>query len=309
MGQYLLRRLLTSLIVIIGVPTMVFMVIRAVPGDPADNILGEQAMSIDKERFRQERNLDKPLHYQYFHFLKNIANGSLGVDYENTRVTVSSRIAAHFPSTLQLAAAAMAIALLLSIPLGILSALKQYSILDHGTMVLALIGLSMPQFWLGPMLLIAFSIMLEWLPNPGDDVVGLTSLILPAITLGTALSAKLTRMTRSSVLECMREDYVTACRARGLSERRVIAKHVMRNALIPVTTIAGLQFGALLTGAIVTEKVFARPGVGTLLLDAIEKRNFDMVQGCVILVAFTYVIVNLLTDLAYAAIDPRIRYK
>ena len=205
------------------------------------------------------------------------------------------------------AAAAMALAVLLALPLGVISALRQYSLMDHAAMLFALIGVSMPNFWLGPMLLILFSLTLRWLPSPGQQVAGLADLVLPAITLGTALLGKLTRMTRAAVLDVMREDYVRTARAKGLPERVVVFKHVLRNALVPITTVAGLQFGAILTGAIVTEKVFARPGLGTLLLESIEKRNFDVVQGAVIVVAFVYVAVNLATDLLYAATDPRVR--
>lgn len=307
MAAYLLRRLLTSAVVVVGVPTLVFSVIRLVPGDPADSILGEQAMAVDKERFRQAHHLDEPLYVQYGLFLGNVFDGSFGRDYEDPSRTVASVIARHLPATLELAAAAMGLAILLALPLGVISALRQYSLIDHLAMLVALLGVSMPNFWLGPMLLILFSLTLRWLPSPGQTVAGLTDLVLPAVTLGTALLGKLTRMTRAAVLEVLGEDYVRTARAKGLPERIVVFKHVLRNAMIPITTIAGLQFGAILTGAIVTEKVFARPGLGTLLLEAIEKRNFDLVQGAVIVVAFVYVAVNLATDLAYAATDPRVR--
>lgn len=309
MGRFLFRRLLTSLIVIIGVPTLVFVVIRAAPGDPADTILGEQALQVDRERWRELRHLDEPLHVQYGYFVASILDGSLGTDFENQRRTVSATLLDNFPATLQLALAGMAVAIALAIPLGVLSALRQYSWFDHGAMLLALLGISMPNFWLGPMLLILFSQMLRWLPNPGEHVMGLPALILPAICLGTALAGKLTRMTRSSVLEVLREEHVVCARARGVPEWLVLWRHVLRNALIPVITVLGLQFGALLAGAIITEKVFARPGLGTLLLDAIDRRNFDMVQGTVLLIALVYVVVNLLTDLAYAWVDPRVRYR
>lgn len=307
MGAYLLRRLATSAVVLVGVPTLVFAVIRLVPGDPADSILGEQAMAVDRERFRRAHHLDEPLPVQYGRFLGDVFDGSLGRDFEDPARTVASVIARHLPATLELAAAAMAFAVLLALPLGVVSALRQYSVVDHAAILLALVGVSMPTFWLGPMLLILFSITLRWLPSPGQGVAGLAELILPAFTLGAALLGKLTRMTRAAVLEVMREDYVRTARAKGLPERVVVLKHVLRNALIPITTVAALQFGAILTGALVTEKVFARPGLGTLLLDAIERRNFALVQGAVIVVAFVYVAVNLAADLAYAAADPRVR--
>ncbi len=309
MSPYLLRRLASSAVVIVGVPTLVFAVVRAVPGDPADSILGEQALAIDKDRFRQAHHLDEPLHVQYGLFLRSVFDGSLGRDFEDPDRTVSSILVDHIPATFELALASMAFALLLAVPLGVLSALRQYSWLDHGAMLLALLGVSMPNFWLGPMLLILFSLTLRWLPNPGDPVVGLLDLVLPTLTLGTALLGKLTRMTRASVLEVLSEDYVRTARAKGLAERVVVCKHVLRNALLPILTIAGLQFGAVLTGAIVTEKVFARPGLGSLLLDAIEKRNFEVGQGTVIVIAFVYVAVNLATDLLYGVTDPRIRLR
>jgi peptide/nickel transport system permease protein len=307
MAAYLLRRLLTSAIVVVGVPTLVFTVIRLVPGDPADSILGEQAMAVDKERFREAYHLNEPLYVQYGLFLGSVFDGSLGRDYEDPTRTVASVIRRHLPATLELAGAAMLFAVLFALPLGVISALRQYSLTDHLAMLVALLGVSMPNFWLGPMLLILFALTLKWVPSPGQGVAGLAELVLPAITLGTALLGKLTRMTRAAVLEVLGEDYVRTARAKGLRERTVVFKHVLRNALIPVITVAGLQFGAILTGAIVTEKVFARPGLGTLLLEAIEKRNFDLVQGAIIVVAFVYVAVNLATDLAYAATDPRVR--
>ncbi len=309
MRRFIRRRVISSLVVILGVPTLVFLTIRLVPGDPAETILGEQALDLDKERWRELRHLDDPLWVQYGYFLASIADGSLGTDYENQDRTVASVLLQAFPPTLQLALAGMAVAIIIALPLGVVSALRQYSWIDHGAMFLALLGIAMPNFWLGPMLLILFSLALEWLPNPGEQVMSLPGLILPAICLGTALAAKLTRMTRSSILEVLREEHVVCAKARGLSGPVLITRHVLRNALIPVVTILGLQFGALLTGTIVTEKVFARPGLGTLLLDSIAKRNFDMVQGTVLLIAFVYVAVNLLTDLTYALVDPRVRYR
>ena len=309
MSRYLLRRLLSSCLVVVAVPTLVFGVIRLVPGDPADSILGERALAVDKERFREAHHLDEPLHVQYGLFLRSVFDGSLGRDFEDRQVTVASKLAARLPATLELAFASLLFALALSVPLGLLSALRQYSWLDHAAMLVALLGVSMPNFWLGPMLLILFALTLRWLPNPGDQVAGMTDLVLPTITLGTALMGKLTRMTRAAVLEVLGEDYVRTARAKGLRERAVVWRHVLRNALLPVVTIAGLQFGALLAGAIVTEKVFARPGLGTLLLEAIEKRNFEVVQGTVIVIAFVYVAVNLATDLLYGIVDPRIRLR
>lgn len=308
MGTFLIRRLLASVIVIIGVVTLVFFVLRAVPGDPVESILGEQALAVDKEAMRECLNLDKPLWQQYALFWEDVGDGSLGKLCDERGVTVTDKLVANIPATFQLAAASLAIALLIAMPLGIAAALKPYSWIDNGSAVLALLGISIPNFWLGPMLLILFSISLQALPNPGSEVTGLSALVLPAITLGTALAAKLTRMTRSSMLEVLNQDYVRTAKAKGNPGWKVTVKHALRNALIPVVTVLGLQFGALLGGAIIVEKVFARPGLGTLLLDGINSRNYLIVQGCVLFISFAYVIVNLITDLVYGWIDPRIRY-
>jgi peptide/nickel transport system permease protein len=308
MTTFLIRRLLASIIVIFGVVTLVFFVLRAVPGDPIASILGEQALAVDKQAMRECLNLDKPLWEQYALFWGDVANGTLGELCGERGATVSDKLIANIPATFQLALASLAIALLVSLPLGIASALKPNSWVDNSSAVIALLGISVPSFWLGPMLLILFSITLQALPNPGSQVTGLSTLILPAVTLGTALAAKLTRMTRSSMLEVLSQDYVRTAKAKGNPAWRVTIKHALRNALIPVVTILGMQFGALLGGAIIVEKVFARPGLGTLLLDAINSRNYLIVQGCVIFIAFAYVVVNLITDLIYGWVDPRIRY-
>lgn len=308
MTTFLLRRLLASIIVIFGVVTLVFFVLRAVPGDPIASILGEQALAVDKQAMRECLNLDKSLWQQYVLFWADVANGTLGTLCDERGVTVSDKLIGNIPATFQLALASLAIALMISLPLGIASALRPGSWVDNSSAVIALLGISMPSFWLGPMLLILFSITLQALPNPGSGVTGLSTLILPALTLGSALAAKLTRMTRSSMMEVLSQDYVRTARAKGNPAWRVTVKHALRNALIPVITILGLQFGALLGGAIIVEKVFARPGLGTLLLDAINSRNYLIVQGCVIFIAFAYVLVNLITDLIYGWVDPRIRY-
>lgn len=308
MFTFLLRRLFASIFVIIGVVTLVFFILRAVPGDPVESILGEQALEVDKQSLRDCLNLDAPLHVQYGLFWKDVADGSLGHLCDERGVTVRDRLVANIPATVELALASMIIALMLAMPLGIGASLKPYSWLDNSSAVIALLGISIPNFWLGPMLLIAFSLTLQALPNPGSDVVGLSALILPAVTLGSSLAAKLTRMTRSSMLEVLNRDYIRTAKAKGLPRSRVVTKHALRNALIPVITVLGLQFGSLLTGAIVVEKIFARPGVGMLLLESIEARNYMLVQGSVLFISFTYVLVNLLTDLVYGWVDPRIRY-
>ncbi len=308
MLRFLTRRLFTSLIVILGVVTLVFGALRMAPGDPVESILGEEALEVDKERMRECLRLDKSLPEQYALFWEDVATGTFGELCDERGVTVADKLKASVPSTVELALASMLIAMLIAFPLGIASALRPYSWIDNTSAVVALLGISIPNFWLGPMLLILFSLSLKALPNPGSSVTGLTALILPAITLGSALSAKLTRMLRSSMLEVLNQDFIRTARAKGLTEGRVVVKHALRNALIPVTTVLGMQLGALLTGALIVEKVFARAGLGMLLLDGIEQRNYLIVQGCVLLIAFIYVIVNIITDLVYGLIDPRIRY-
>jgi len=306
MARYLSKRLLTIIPTMIGVVTMVFFLVHMIPGDPVTVMLGEHAMAVEKAALRHQMGLDQPLLNQYILFLKGIFRGNLGnsIFY---RLPVSSIIASRLPATIILAAAAMAVALIIALPLGIIAGSRQYSTIDNFSMFLSLIGISMPNFWLGPLLIIIFSIKLDWLPVSGMD--GLKSLILPAITLGTALAAILSRMTRSSLLEVISQEYLTAARARGLPGWKVLLKHALKNALLPVVTIIGLQFGALLSGAIVTEKVFSWPGIGSLLIQAVFTRDYPMVQGCIMVISFCYIIANVATELFYALIDPRIRYK
>lgn len=308
MGQFLIRRFFASLVVIFGVVTLVFLIIRSVPGDPVASILGEQALEVDKQSLRDCLGLDDPIGTQYLNFWGDVTNGTFGELCDERGVTVMEKLVENIPATAELALASLLVAMLIAFPLGIIAALRPYSWIDNSSAVLALLGISIPNFWLGPMLLILFSLTLQALPNPGSGVTGLSALVLPAITLGSALAAKLTRMTRSSMLEVLGQDYVRTAKAKGLSRWRVVIKHAFRNALIPIVTVIGLQFGALLTGAIIVEKVFARAGIGTMLLDGIEARNYMIVQGTVIFIAFSYVVVNLIVDLLYGFVDPRIRY-
>lgn len=314
MTKFLVRRFFASLLVVFGVVTLVFLTMRAAPGDPVDAILGDQAAEEDRTAMRICLNLidenedPVPLWEQYILFWGDVLDGTLGELCDEPGVTVAQRLAENIPPTFELALAAMFFAILVGLPLGIVAALKPYSWLDNTTAVVSLMGISIPNFWLGPMLLILFSLTLQVLPNPGAGVAGLSALILPAVTLGTAMSAKLMRMTRSSMMEMLNQDFVRTAKAKGLGRSKVVLKHALRTALIPVITIIGLQFGALLTGAIIVEKIFARPGVGTLLLDGIERRNYLVVQGSVLFISFSYVVVNLITDLVYALVDPRIRY-
>lgn len=308
--RYWSRRLLNSLLVIWGVSTLVFLTLRLVPGDPVESILGETALEVDKESLRQCLGLDQSLLTQYWEFLfHELATGTFGELCDERGVTVMSKILDVLGATVELAVASMLVAALLALPSGVWAALRRGKAADTATAVVSLMGISIPNFWLGPMLLILFSLTLQWLPDPGASGESVATLVLPAITLGTALAAKLSRITRASVLETLEQDYVRTARAKGLRERRVVGKHVLRNALVPVITIMGLQFGAILTGAIVVEKVFARPGLGTLLLDAIFTRNYRVVQGCVLLIAFVNVAVNLVTDVLYTWVDPRVRLK
>ena len=299
------RRVLSGLLVIWGVSTLVFATLRSVPGDPVESILGEQALDIDKEALRTCLALDRPLYEQYALFLADVGSGSFGRLCDEPGVTVSDKLLEALPPTMELAFTSVALAALVAIPLGVISALRRGTWIDGSAAVVSLLGLSIPNFWLGPMLLIGLAMVLRYIPGLG----GLADLLLPALTLGTALAAKLSRMTRTAVLDTLNADYVRTARSKGLSERVVITKHVLRNALMPVTTIMGLQLGALLAGAIIVEKVFARPGIGTLLLEGIEMRNYRIVQGCVLTIAIGYVLVNMVTDLLYTRIDPRVELR
>lgn len=305
--QFLLRRLFSSIGVIFGVATLVFLTVRAVPGDPVESILGEQALAVDKDLLRSCLRLDQSLLHQYLGFLRDLLDGSLGRFCDDPSRTVRAELAWNLWPTIELALWSLLVAVLISLPLGLIAALRHRTPTDIAALVIAMLGVSIPNFWLGPMLLILFSISLTVLPAPGAGAMGFSALVLPVLTLSTALAAKLTRMTRASMLDVLGQPYIQAARARGLGERVVVFRHALRNALTPILSVLGLQLGALLAGAIIVEKVFARPGLGTLLLGAIEMRNFALVQGCVIVIATFYVLANLLTDVAYGLADPRIR--
>ncbi|MCA1563277.1 MAG: ABC transporter permease [Acidobacteria bacterium] len=305
MLRYLLRRLLLTIPVLLGVATLVFALIHLVPGDPARSMLGEGATEEEIARLQEALGLNRPLPVQYAAFLAGVARGDLGRSFRYG-TPVTQEIRDKLVRTIQLALAAMAVAILFAIPLGIVAAVFRGTAVDHAAMTLALVGISMPNFWLGPLLAILFAVRLAWLPVAGTGT--LAHLVLPAVTLGAALSAILARMTRASLLEELRELYVLAARARGLSRTRAVLHHAFRNSLIPVVTIIGLQFGAVLTGTIITETIFAWPGVGRLLIQAINFRDYPLVQGCILFISVTYVLMNLLTDLTYGLLDPRIRY-
>jgi len=305
MKRFLFQRFLLFLPTLAGALTLVFFLIHLVPGDPIEIMLGETASSTDKESLRRELGLDQPLRVQYVDFLTRLLAGDLGHSlYE--KGDVSDLILARFPATLELTLAAMAIALLIAFPLGILAAVNRGSWIDRLSLSFSLLGLAMPNFWLGPLLMIVFSIELGWLPVSGRG--GLSHLILPSLTLGTAMAAILTRMIRSGLLEVIHEDYIQTARAKGLSERTVWLKHALRNALLSVVTIMGLQFGSLLTGSIITETIFTWPGIGRLTVQAIQTRDYPLVQGCILVIVLSYLTVNLVTDIFYRVVDPRIRY-
>jgi ABC-type dipeptide/oligopeptide/nickel transport system permease component len=269
-------------------------------------MLGESASQDDVTQLRSRLGLDRPIYVQYARFMRNAVVGDLGISLR-TNQPVSRVITERMPATFELAGAAMIVALVMAIPLGVIAAVRAGTPIDHAATTLALVGLSMPTFWLGPLLAIVFSVMLGWFPVSGRAT--LANLVLPAITLGAPLAAVLARMTRASVLEELRELYVLAARARGVSRARSILRHAFRNSLIPIVTVLGLQLGSVLTGAVITETIFAWPGVGRLLIQSISARDYPAVQGCVLLIALTYVSTNLLVDVAYGFLDPRIRYE
>jgi len=302
---YIIRRLLLLFLVLYGVVTIVFFLIHMIPGDPVDIMLGDNAVSADKEALRHDLGLDMPLRVQYIHYLSSVARGDLGVSIHSKR-PVLAEIFERFPASAELMGGAMLIALLIALPLGILAAIRPYGILDGAAMLVSFLGVSIPSFWLGLLLILLFSIQLDWLPV--NERGGLNNLLLPALTLGMSMAAMLSRMIRASLLEVLDEDYIRTARAKGLWERSVILKHALRNALIPVITIVGLQVGVLLSGAIITESIFDWPGLGTLLLQGIHTRNYTLVQGCILFIATIYVLVNLATDIAYGWADPRVRF-
>lgn len=304
MNNYLLKRFIALLPILFVVSTIVFFMIHVIPGDPVDLIIGEQALATDRERIAHELKLDRPVVAQYADFIKGMVTGDWGRSIFDKR-PVTEHLKDRFGATLLLAFAAMFVAVVIAIPIGILAAIKRYSFWDSAAMFVALVGISVPNFWLGPVLILIFSVHWGILPISGRE--SLVSLILPAITLGAALAAMLSRMTRSSMIEEIKLDYITAARAKGLPERKIILKHAFKNALNPIITIVGLQIATLLAGTIITEKIFAWPGIGMLLLDSIHRRDYPVVQGCILIISFSYVIINTLVDCSYKLFDPRVR--
>ncbi len=297
-------RLLYTVPVVWLVVSMVFLLIHLVPGDPVQQMLGEGALTSDIVALRHAYGLDVPLGQQYVHYWRGVLHGDLGRSLRLNE-PVTKLILARYPYTIGLTGAALLLALLLAIPAGVAAALHRGKWQDNVLGVVSLLGLSFPGLALGPILMLVVSIKLGWLPVSGAD--GVSNLVLPAVTMGSALAAILTRMVRTAMLEEMGQDYIRTARAKGLPERTVVYKHALRNALIPVITLVGLQFGALLAGAIVTEQIFSWPGLGRLTVSAISNRDYALVQGCIMAVGLTYVLVNLLTDVAYVVVNPRIR--
>ncbi|MEZ4712322.1 MAG: ABC transporter permease [Caldilineaceae bacterium] len=315
MAVYILRRLVALIPVLLGISVLVFLLLQLVPGDPALALLGPMAKAEDLDKLRTALGLDQPLPVQYARWLGNVLQGDLGRSIQQ-RSPVLDILLERYANTLVLTVAATLVSLLIGVPAGIISATRQYSVFDRISMLLALFGNSMPAFWLGLMAILVFSLRLRWFPAAGmwpitgDHTLGalLQHLTLPAVTLGIAAAAVTARITRSSVLEVIRQDYVRTAHAKGLSENKVVRRHVLRNALLPVLTVVGVQFGFLLGSAVITETVFSWPGLGLALYNAISVRDFPVVQGGVLMVATSFVLINLVVDLAYAWVDPRIRY-
>jgi ABC-type dipeptide/oligopeptide/nickel transport system permease component len=306
MSRYLLKRLLLAIPVLLGVSIVVFTMIRLIPGDPAQVMAGQTATRDVIEGIRKSLGLDRPIIVQYAIFVRNAFRGDLGRSLFNGAPVVAE-LTQRFPRTIRLALFSMLVASLIGIPAGILSATRHLSWVDSLVMVVALGGVSMPVFWLGLNLILIFAVRLHWLPAIGHET--WLHLILPSVTLGAASAAIIARMTRSSMLEVLRQDYVRTARAKGLAEPSVVRRHALRNALIPVVTVVGLQLGTLLSGAVLTESVFAWPGVGRLLVDAVLARDYPVIQGAVLLISTTFVALNVLVDMVYAVLDPRIRYE
>ncbi|MGH0054057.1 MAG: ABC transporter permease [Sphaerochaetaceae bacterium] len=309
MGKYILRRLIMMIPVLLGVTFIVFFIMSLTPGDPAAIILGDQASAEALEMKRIELGLDKPLLVRYATYMGNLFQGDLGVSYRN-QLSVAAQVWDKFPNTAILAISGILVALAIGIPIGILSAKKQYTAMDNTSMVFSLVGVSMPNFWLGLLLSLLFALKLGWLPSQGmgRGFVGLLrSLVLPSLTLGTGAAATVVRMTRSSMLEVIRQDYISTARAKGITEKQVTKKHMLKNALIPIVTAVGLQFGQLLGGAMLTETIFSWPGLGRLMVDSITSKDIPMVLGSVIFMAVMFSFVNLLVDILYAFLDPRIK--
>jgi len=306
MGRYIAYRLILTVFVLLGVSLAIFFMIRLVPGDPAELLADQWATKEDIEQLRRDMGLDKPITVQYLIFMDRLLHGDLG-NSVITKVPVTSEIAAKFPSTLKLAVTGTIIAVVIGSLAGTISAVRPYSIFDNTAMILALLGVSTPAFWLGLMFMLVFSVHLGWFPAMGAATP--KHLVLPSLTLGLLTAGVIARQSRSSMLQTLQEDYIVTARSKGLRERVVVYKHALKNALIPVVTIVGLQFGHLLGGTVLVESVFSWPGMGRLLVDAIFTRDYPIIQGAVLMFAMAFALVNLGVDLLYGLLDPRIGYE
>jgi peptide/nickel transport system permease protein/oligopeptide transport system permease protein len=306
MLNYIIKRLLSTIPVLIGISLLLFLMLRMLPGDPAQVLAGQMATPEEIETIRVQLGLDKPIYIQYANFIGRLARFDLGRS-ARTQNPVIEEVWARLPNTVVLAVAAIAIASLLGIPAGIIAAVRPNSWVDYGVTIFSLFGISMPVFWLGLMLVVIFAVTLKLLPAGGTG--SWQHLILPSVTLASFVVAFIARMTRSTMLEALSQDYTTTARAKGLMERIVVIKHALKNALIPIITVVGLQFGLLLGGAVLTETVFAWPGLGRLIVDSILARDYPMIQGAILLFGLMYIMVNLVVDIIYAYVDPRIRYE
>ncbi len=302
--MFLIKKLSSFFTVIFGVLLLTFLLIHLVPGDPVEVMLGESASTTDRETLRADLGLNQPLITQFGRYISKLAHGDLGRSI-HTKTPIIELIKTRYPATLKLAVLSLIIGLVIGIPLGIYAALKANHWQDFVVTVVSVRLSAMPAFWLGPMLMLVFAVWLGWLPVSGME--SRTSIILPAITLGFGLSAILTRMTRTSLLEVLNDDFIRTARAKGLSEKTVIVRHALRAALLPIITIVGLQMGSLLAGTVITETIFSWDGIGRLLVESIEKRDYPVTQACVLVVALSYVLVNLFTDMIYRFADPRVR--
>lgn len=302
--RYIFKRNVMLVPVLLGVTFLVYLIISLTPGDVAAMMLGQGATQESVAALRHDMGLNDPIIVQYGRYLGRLLHGDMGLSYA-TQKPVIEEILSRFPNTLALAFCSILVSIAISIPVGVISAVKQYSLVDNLGMVLALIGISMPSFWLGLILIIVFALGLGWFPSGGAD--HLRSIVLPALTLGVASTASIARTTRSSMLEVIRQDYIRTAKAKGLGNVSVILKHALRNALIPTLTVIGLEFGELLGGAILTETVFSWPGIGRLMVESIQRKDTPMVLGCIIVFSIAFSVVNLLIDILYAFVDPRIK--
>ena len=306
MAQYIIRRLLQAILVVFGVVTVVFIILH-LTGDPVRLMMGEQASEEDITAVRRQLGLDRPLHEQYFKYLGNVVRGDFGGSIRQRGLPAMGLVLERYPATLRLALTALAFSVLLATVFGIISAVRRYSVLDNAVMFLALFGQSVPNFWLGIMLILIFAVNLNWLPSQGFGDGDPRYLILPMLALAATPLARLTRLVRSGMLEILGQDYIRTARAKGLREGMVVVRHALKNAAIPLVTIIGLDMGALLGGAVVTETIFAWPGVGLLVIESINGRDFPVVQAAVFVIATSFVLINLLVDLIYTWLDPRVR--